>query len=70
MKIIKHGNPKKNKPDAKFVCEHCGCVFIAEWGEYEKHDSYQGNWVESICPECKRRTTCDEEKAIIREYNI
>lgn len=55
MKIIEHEDPKKNKPDVRFVCNHCGCIFIAESGEYEKHDSQiQGGWYEVKCPECKR----------------
>lgn len=67
MKIIEHGNPKKNKPDAKFVCENCGCVFIAKFEEYQRHDSQiQGDWLETYCPECGARTTIDAYKSLIR----
>lgn len=60
MKVIQHGNPKKNRPDVTFTCENCGCVFIAEYGEYTRHDSQiQGDWYETHCPECKAQTTKD-----------
>ena len=36
MKIIRHGNPKRSKPDIEFECRCCGCIFIAEYGEYQK----------------------------------
>ena len=39
MKIIRHGNPKRSKPDIEFECRCCGCIFIAEYGEYQKFDS-------------------------------
>ena len=37
VKIIKHGEPAKLKPDITFACKKCGCVFVASWGEYTKH---------------------------------
>lgn len=61
MRIICDGDPKKNKPDVRFTCQNCGCVFIAEWGEYTRHDQQiQGPWLECTCPQCKSRTTKDE----------
>ena len=39
MKIIQHGSPKHNKPDRRFECNYCGCVFEAGYDEYK-------------CPEC------------------
>lgn len=65
MIIISHGNPKRQKPDAKFECQWCGCIFIAEFGEYQKHDSQiQGDWVETHCPECGKRTNMRAEKSL------
>lgn len=53
MKIIKKGDPRKYKPEIEFVCQKCGCVFVAEYGEYEKHESQiQGTSYMSKCPEC------------------
>lgn len=60
MKIIRHGNPKRSKPDIEFECRCCGCIFIAEYGEYQKFDSQKdGSWVEAICPECHQKTNKD-----------
>lgn len=60
MKIIKHGNPKRNKPDLEFECRNCGCIFVAEYEEYQKFDSQKdGPWAEIICPECKSRVVKD-----------
>lgn len=57
MKIIQHGDLKKNKPDVRFECQQCGCIFVAEWSEYEKHSSQRdGDWYEAHCPECNSRT--------------
>lgn len=60
MKIIEHGSPKYNKPDKKFKCDYCGCIFIAEYGEYKYSDCqcnalYHEWYYECECPECKRK---------------
>lgn len=60
MKIIKHGNPKYNKPDRKFRCDYCGCIFEAEYGEYKYGNCQYNTWYyewyyECECPECKRK---------------
>lgn len=56
MKIIKHGEPKKEI--MKFVCENCGCEFEAEYGEYEvlyDHIAFSdySAMYRCGCPECK-----------------
>ena len=54
VKIIKHGEPAKLKPDITFACKKCGCVFVASWGEYTRHygRTHDGTWYEARCPEC------------------
>lgn len=53
MKIIEHGNPKYNKPDKRFKCNYCGCVFEAEYKEYKCAGSqYNIPYYECKCPEC------------------
>ena len=53
MKIIKHGNPKYTKPDRRFECSHCGCIFEAEYDEY-KYAGFHNNeeYYKCNCPEC------------------
>ena len=56
MKIIKHGSPKHNKPDRKFKCDYCGCVFTAKYGEYvENYEEYKGTIYTCNCPECNNK---------------
>ena len=53
MKIIQHGNPKHNKPDRRFECNYCGCVFEAGYDEYKYSGSqYNVEYYECKCPEC------------------
>lgn len=67
MKIIRHGDPKRTKPDIEFECRCCGCIFIAEYGEYQKFNSQKdGSWMEAICPECNRKIY---KKSLIRRNN-
>lgn len=50
MKILKHGNLKPRK----FICQDCGCEFVANISEYS---TYTGTaWCYSYCPECDART--------------
>lgn len=55
MKIIKHGNPKYNKPDRCFKCDNCGCVFEAEYGEYKTGSQYNETYRYCKCPECGKQ---------------
>lgn len=52
MKILKHGNLKPRK----FVCDQCGCEFVANAKEYSQytHDGVT-LWTYSDCPECDAR---------------
>lgn len=53
MKIISEGNKKGKNRDIKFFCKNCGCVFVAEYGEYEiTHTQIEGTWYDSKCPCC------------------
>lgn len=49
MKILKHGNLKPRK----FICQDCGCEFVADISEYSL---YPGTaWYYSDCPDCDAR---------------
>ena len=51
MKIIKQG--KKPDTSIKFTCRFCGCVFIAEKGEYSIVPmGYNDVGYECNCPNC------------------
>lgn len=53
MKIISSGNKKSENPDIKFFCDKCGCLFIAEYGEYKcESTQIEGKWWNVKCPEC------------------
>lgn len=53
MKVLVPGNPKKERPDLQFCCNRCGCVFIAEYGEYKIFDSQiDGRSYDAKCPCC------------------
>jgi hypothetical protein len=60
MQIIKKGDLDRLKNSIRFNCKKCGCVFIADNDEYQKHfDQYQGNWIEIHCPCCNNRIIYD-----------
>lgn len=47
MKILKPGKIEQRK----FVCNKCGCVFVAtEQEKYLAHDDYYQPWMEVQCP--------------------
>ena len=49
MKILKHGSLDKRK----FVCDVCGCEFVAETGEYTiTKASGITLWYSIYCPYC------------------
>jgi hypothetical protein len=52
MMILKHGNLKPRK----FVCDQCGCEFVANAKEYGQY-KYEGKvlWTYADCPECDAR---------------
>ena len=54
VKIIKHGESAKLIPDITFSCKKCGCVFVAEFGEYNiNYSCFLGTtYYEAHCPEC------------------
>lgn len=49
MKILKHGNLSKRL----FVCDECGCEFVASRGEYGKFFGENDFAFFCYCPECK-----------------
>lgn len=48
MQILKHGK----MPNCKFVCEICGCEFIASADEYSVEKNKWGRSYSCECPEC------------------
>ena len=56
MKILKNGNPNKCRKPERFVCDRCGCEYIAEKDEYKIPDNYasqhDGIKSECECPAC------------------
>ena len=59
MKILKKGNLTKIKQSFQFTCKKCGCVFIADKGEYQHFLQPQGEWVECRCPYCNNSVQAD-----------
>lgn len=56
MKIIKSGI----KPGKQFTCHYCGCVFLAEQGEYKFQENSQRRcYYEADCPECGHTVEVD-----------
>lgn len=58
MKIISHGNTvyKGDNMPWTFSCEHCGCVFECEYGEYLVRQKDGKERYVANCPECKIAT--------------
>ena len=53
MRIIKHGTGKK------FHCE-CGCIFIAEKGDYKEILSHPNEYLYKCnCPDCGQECVTD-----------
>lgn len=56
MQIIKHGSIKKK--EKLFICENCGCEFLASETEYEcaSQMAYIHDGITYLCqcPTCKR----------------
>ena len=50
MEIIKFGT--KNNNCYKFVCEECGCVFVAHAHEYVKYQGKMDTRYSTTCPYC------------------
>lgn len=57
MEILKHGNLKRRK----FVCDACGCEFVADIKEYYVYicDGVIILWY-AYCPECDAKVTHSE----------
>lgn len=52
--ITKHGNPEKQHDWNEYVCDHCGCEFIADG-------------IPHVCPECFYMLTDGSKKAHITD---
>lgn len=49
MEILKHGNTKK---PARFTCQECGCMWIADNEEYTVRLLVGGRYPCMACPDC------------------
>lgn len=54
MRIVKQGDKNKIKPPKQFACVHCGCEFVAEYGEYRPTPIGTASGYECNCPCCGR----------------
>lgn len=56
MKIIQHGDPVKLERLAAtktFRCGNCGCIFEADWREYDETCIHEKKTLVSCdCPDC------------------
>lgn len=60
MRIIREGKMiQGEKIIRRFDCPNCGCIFDADWNEYEREDTENGvrkkitlSKASSICPNC------------------
>lgn len=52
MRIIKEGNPDAVKRRVRFTCRRCGCVFEADFGEYDVDCQYNQEYYSCNCPTC------------------
>ena len=68
MKIIKQGDENKRvRKDVEFVCEECGCMFLAEGNDYCLEKRYlrgqsfqvEHTFATTICPNCTK--LCEKE---------
>lgn len=58
IRIIKPGNPVKAKRTRRFTCLFCGCIFNADFGDYEAVTT-RGQLDDeiahqAICPACHK----------------
>lgn len=57
MKIIKEGDPSKNRYPKRFICNQCGCVFEADNSEYNQAYDHGETSYLADCPACGK--TCE-----------
>ena len=50
MEIIKHGQIPEHR--VQFRCDYCGCVFIANYGEFTYNMYRNEEYYSARCPEC------------------
>lgn len=70
MKILQHGDTKRNKPDVHFICQNCGCVFVADFGEYTLSCSKNRIWCETKCPECGHHVMIANDRQASKSYGV
>ena len=56
MQILKHGEKKLRK----FVCQTCGCEFVAATHEYWRREYYGVAYYQCDCPECNETSEHSE----------
>ena len=53
MKVIRPGDPEKQRAIKMFRCENCGCEFEADRTEYKTASDYRnGHYCICPCPTC------------------
>lgn len=53
MEIIKPGNPQTTLTPKRFICSNCGCIFTADYEEYEYAGmQYYQVYYKCLCPTC------------------
>ena len=66
MKILAYGKNTYMKAKRMFTCTICGCIFVADYDEYEVKDTYRnGMYYESRCPCCGRSAYADENSIYV-----
>ena len=56
MKILKEGDPGRLENSRRFECPACGCVFVANEGEYRRDvDLRNETTLTCECPTCGRK---------------
>ena len=56
MKILKPGNQAQRK----FICENCGCEFVADIDEYYRTERFGVIYYKCDCPHCNYTSESSE----------
>lgn len=61
MEIIKQGDLSRLKDKKYFICQHCGCEFIANKSEYKSLGMHLNMMAYGCtCPTCKKQVYLEE----------
>jgi hypothetical protein len=66
MKILAYGKNTYTKVKRMFTCMRCGCIFVADYDEYEAKDDFRnGTFYQSGCPCCHATAYADENSIYV-----